>query len=310
MKSIFGCALLLIMVCTAAAPVMSQGLQFSDRTDPVSLVGAYYNAISLRDYPRAYSYWETAPGNATEQQFAAGFADTQSVRTFVRLPIVTDAGAGNIFASLPVLVMATQTDGSQQLYAGCFTAHKTNVPVGNATEPDPNWSLRSGTLRLQNALDFALLDNACEQTASLAGTGAAAVQSDPATLIASYFSTIVQGNPNGASIYWETPSMNIMNTVFSRYFPGAQRVEVSVDPQMFGQGAAGSIYARVRTLALVTAAGGDAHVLPVCFTTRKSNVPVGNAAQPDPNWHFYDARIIETASVADALDLLPLICPD
>jgi hypothetical protein len=31
-------------------------------------------------------------------------------------------------------------------FAGCLTAHKTNVPAGNATEPDPNWYLREGDL--------------------------------------------------------------------------------------------------------------------------------------------------------------------
>jgi hypothetical protein len=297
-------AILLISV----APGMAQTLEFTSRTDPVSLIGAYYNAISRRDYQSAYSFWETPPDNATLEQFAAGFADTQSARAFVRLPIVTDAGAGNIFASLPTLVIATRTDSSQQIFAGCFTTHRTNVPVGNATEPDPSWFLRDATLQPQGALDFAALENVCEQSSSLVGTAPASVQFDPATLIGSYFSAIVQGNPNGAAAYWENQSENILNTVFGRYFTDAQSVNVYVDPQIFGEGAAGSAFARVRTLALVTAAGGDLHILPICLTTRKSNVPAGNATEPDPNWFFYDARIIEAASVTDALDLLPMIC--
>src|SRR5262245_4349722 len=60
--------------------------EFTTRTDPASLIGAYYNAISRGDYARAYSYWESAPGNQTETQFAAGFADTLSARAIVRLP--------------------------------------------------------------------------------------------------------------------------------------------------------------------------------------------------------------------------------
>jgi hypothetical protein len=287
-----------------------QTLEFTNRTDPVSLIGAYYNAISRRDYQSAYGFWETPPDSATLEQYAAGFADTLSARAFVRLPIVTDAGAGNLFASLPTLVIATRTDGIQQIFAGCFVAHRTNVPVGNATELDPNWFLRDATLQPRGALDFAVLDNVCEQSVSLAGSTPAPVQLDPATLVGSYFSAIVQGNPNGTAAYWENQSENILYTVFGRYFTGAQSVNVYVDPQIFTEGAAGSAFARVRTLAVVTAAGGDAHLLPICFTTRKSNVPVGNATEPDPNWFFYDARIIEAASVADALDLLPMICTD
>jgi len=119
---------------------------FTTTTDPASLIGSYYNAISLRDYPRAYSYWETPPNNQTLDQFTAGFSDTVSAVALVTVPYLTDAGAGNVFASLPTVVIARRTNGTQAYYAGCFIAHKTNVPVGTATEPDPNWFLRSADL--------------------------------------------------------------------------------------------------------------------------------------------------------------------
>jgi hypothetical protein len=119
---------------------------FTITTDPASLIGSYYNAITLRDYPRAYSYWETPPQNQTEAQFAAGFSDTVSAIAMVAVPYLTDAGAGNIYASVPTVVIAQLTNGPEAYYAGCFVTHKTNVPVGNATEPDPNWYLRSADL--------------------------------------------------------------------------------------------------------------------------------------------------------------------
>ena len=136
----------LLLVGAVGAQQNPNAFPFTVTTDPASLIGSYYNAISLKDYPRAYSYWETAPDNQTEAQFAAGFSDTASAVALVTVPYLTDAGAGNIFASLPVVVIAQRTNGTQAYFAGCFVAHKTNVPVGNATEPDPNWYLRSADL--------------------------------------------------------------------------------------------------------------------------------------------------------------------
>ena len=79
---IFG---LIVAVLLMVAPVSAQQApattyEYIERGDPVSLIGAYYNAISLGEYDRAYAYWEQAPGNQTAAQFAAGFADTAAVR--------------------------------------------------------------------------------------------------------------------------------------------------------------------------------------------------------------------------------------
>lgn len=119
---------------------------FDVTTDPASLIGAYYNAITQRDYARAYGYWQPPRANQTLAQFAAGFADTVSAGAFVGVPYPISGAAGSAYASLPTLVVAQRTDGSQVYYAGCFTVRKSNVPVGNAVEPDPNWYLQSARL--------------------------------------------------------------------------------------------------------------------------------------------------------------------
>ena len=136
----------LLLVGAVGAQQNPNAFPFTTTTDPASLIGSYYNAITLHDYGRAYSYWETPPNNQTLAQFTAGFSDTASAVALVTVPYLTDAGAGNIYTSLPTVVMAQRTNGTQVYYAGCFIAHKTNVPVGTATEPNPNWYLRSANL--------------------------------------------------------------------------------------------------------------------------------------------------------------------
>lgn len=143
MKHYLHTIIILILSALLAVPAAAQPAtpipEFTEQTDPVALIGAYYNAIDRGDYARAYRYWEAPPKNMTEAQFAAGFADTYRAHVVVRLPVFIGAAAGNAYADVPALVTADHHDGTMHYYAGCFTAHKTNVPVGSATEPDPNW---------------------------------------------------------------------------------------------------------------------------------------------------------------------------
>src|SRR4030095_16913430 len=133
-----------------------------------------------------------APDNQTEAQFAAGFGDTLSASAVVRLPIFEDAGAGNVFASVPTLVVAERRDGSTVFFAGCLTTHKSNVPVGNATEPDPNWYLQKGALTQVQTPDLAVLNSACDPEYSLTDNpNPVPLQLTPVDLIESYFTMLV-----------------------------------------------------------------------------------------------------------------------
>jgi len=281
---------------------------FTTQTDPVSLIGAYYNAISRGEYDRAYSYWEQAPRNQSEAQFAAGFADTQTARAIIRLPIFTDAGAGNIYASIPTLVTALRRDGTQQFYTGCFVAHKTNVPVGNAAEPDPNWYLREGTLRQQTAPNFSTLDTACDETDTLTSGLFSVSQFEPPELIQSYFSAIATGNFPLAASYWENPPGDLFAASYSSIVTDAQGIELYVNPEIYASGAAGSVYANIPALALVTAADNTPYFLTGCYIVRRSNVPAGNATEPDPNWYFYNATFSQAVDAASAVDILAAGC--
>ena len=262
-------------------------LPFALQTDPASLIGSYYNAISLADYPRAYSYWESAPGNQTEAQFAAGFADTNSAQVIVQLPIFEDAGAGNVHASIPTLVIANRTNGTQAYFAGCFITHKTNVPVGNATEPDPNWHLQSAKLKQQSTLNLTALATACTQPVSLTDGLVPPNQLDPVQTVASYYTAVATGGNSGQ--YWEDPTNDIVYQTYRGELTHELSLELYVNPVIDEEGAAGSAYAMVPALVVLNTPANTKQYLTACYTMRRSNVPVGNATEPDPNWHFYNA---------------------
>jgi hypothetical protein len=109
---------------------------------PVSLLDSYYNAVNRRDYARAYSYWETPPRNASLEQFSQGYANTANVEVFVGLDIQGGGAAGSVYMEIPALLIATNTDGSQQVYAGCYVVRHSNVEP----TPDPNWRLYSASV--------------------------------------------------------------------------------------------------------------------------------------------------------------------
>ena len=97
--------------------------------DGLSVVQAYYQAISAQDYPQAYTYWaqDGAASGQAYATFAQGFAQTTKVDLVVG-PAQTNGAAGSIYAELPVVIFAQQRDGSTQSFCGTYTLRRANVP--------------------------------------------------------------------------------------------------------------------------------------------------------------------------------------
>ena len=96
-----------------------------DRSDPVSTLSSYYNAINSRDFRRAYRYWESNP--SSYEQFESGFADTDRVRLLIEPPPRMEGAAGSSFAEIPTIIVATTRSGNERVFAGCYTLRKSNV---------------------------------------------------------------------------------------------------------------------------------------------------------------------------------------
>jgi hypothetical protein len=147
-------AFLLAEVCESAP----EG-SYDDRTGPVRLLASYYNAINQREYARAWGCWETAPAPSFEE-FARGFADTESVMLVVRPPTRLEGAAGSVYTAIPALVTATHRDDSRHNFVGCFVARRPNVgPAGVERE----WSLFDATVQRApgDTTDVKVLDQVC-----------------------------------------------------------------------------------------------------------------------------------------------------
>jgi hypothetical protein len=125
----------------------------------VRLLASYYNAINVGEYARAWEYWETPPDPSFEE-FATGFAETESVMLVVRPPTSFEGAAGSLYASVPALLSAAHKDGSRHNFAGCFVARRCNVD-GLGTEQE--WSLFDAAVQRTpgNATDVTVLEHVC-----------------------------------------------------------------------------------------------------------------------------------------------------
>jgi heat shock protein HslJ len=108
-----------------------------DNSDPVATLAAYYSAINARDYRRAFRFWDSPP--SSYEQFARGFADTDQVRLLVDPSTQVEGAAGSVFAEVRAIVVSTLRNGSERVFAGCYTMRRSNVQ-------DRGWQIYRGDL--------------------------------------------------------------------------------------------------------------------------------------------------------------------
>src|SRR5262249_37459132 len=121
-------ALVWLAIATISASAQSAapepGYQ-DDRSTPEAVIGSYYDAVNRGEYSRAYSYWgpaAEAPQLPPFDQFAQGYANTAFVDLAVG-HVGTGVGAGQLYFTVPVTLVATMSDGSIQTFVGCYTLH-------------------------------------------------------------------------------------------------------------------------------------------------------------------------------------------
>lgn len=282
---------------------------FEVRDHPVYLLAAYYNAINLGDYARAYDYWNgNEPRGATLTQFTNGFANTEHVELWVRLPIFVGAAAGSAYAEVPVLLRAQSTNGDEQFFTGCFVTRRSNVPAGTATQPDPNWYLYDASLEAAETLNFGQDNPGCTQSESFPPDRVWDDTTHPIDLLYAYYDAIARRDFVRAYNYREG-ELREEETLqeFSQGFANTSEIRVIVAPPFRVEGAAGSVYAEIP--ALVSAVENNTQqYFAGCFVARRSNVPAGSATEPDPNWHLNAADIIEVESLEVGLEVIASGC--
>lgn len=96
-----------------------------DRSDPAKLVESLYNAVNRKEYGRAWSYFGDQKPASSFAAFSDGYAKTTEIA--VETGTVSEEGAaGSVYYSVPVAILAYAQDGSDEVFAGCYTLRLAN----------------------------------------------------------------------------------------------------------------------------------------------------------------------------------------
>jgi hypothetical protein len=104
-------------------------------SSPDGILRLFYQSINNKTYAQAYNYWDSPSASLQPyNQWVQGYADTASVALTLGSYRV-GVGAGNAYAAVPTVLVATHTNGSKQVFLGCYITHKVNI------EPDQPWHI-------------------------------------------------------------------------------------------------------------------------------------------------------------------------
>ncbi len=294
----------------AAAPRTQTPIPFEDRSDPVLLIQSYYNAIVLRDYARAYSYWDSAPQGQTLAQFSAGFATTTDVLVVVSTLIREGVAAGTTYDAVPTLLVALHTDGTVKAYVGCFTAKVSRMETTTDTNVADNpWSLANETSGFTEIavedVDVNLMRTSCNPPAL--GDLTFDLRDSPFSLLRSYFNAVHLKDYARAYNYWSTPPLGLTYNQFVQGYANTTDIFVAVLLPIQFEGAAGSTFATMSTILIGTEKDKAPQRFYGCYVARSSNIGSG-PTPPPPFWNFNSASIRVAPLDATDVELLTTPC--
>lgn len=135
---------------------------YDNRTGSVNVAYSLYDAVNREQFERGYGYWESPEPSYDE--FVNGYANTASTVVTLGAPAHTEGAAGSVYEEVPVVVRSTLTDGTEQVFSGCYVMRRSNMPGSGGEDPSVNpWSIYSATMAAAaNDVGLAaLLRNGC-----------------------------------------------------------------------------------------------------------------------------------------------------
>jgi heat shock protein HslJ len=116
---------------------------YENLNSPVDLLASYVNAVTRREYERAYRYWERPPDNLRD--FARGYAETVSIQLIVQPPTFISSAAGSSYSEVPTVLVARHRNGSEHIFAGCYTVRRSNLRSSDTPQAD-TWRIYNAKL--------------------------------------------------------------------------------------------------------------------------------------------------------------------
>ncbi len=311
----------LMFASAAPAPAAPAAVYIDNRSDAVAVLQSYFNAISRKEYARAYGYWEAGSSVGSFASFQAGFATTESVVLTTGM-IGGDAGAGQFHYLVPVILQALNTHGTTQTFAGCYVLHISNPSI-QASPPFHPLAIQSasvksvpaganaGALQAQAcaALGLGQVPPVTPQPTPGSNEIAASVyvdnRSGPIEVLQSLFNAVNRKEYARAYGYWEPGSAVASFAAFARGYQPTQAVQWAVGPVTSDAGAGQFFYNVAVTLKAQTTGGAQTFV--GCYTLHLSN-PGAQAQPPFRPIGIRSAQVSLVANTADTAALMQSAC--
>ncbi len=249
-----------------------------DRSTPTGLIQSYFNAINLKQYLRAYSYWESTSLVGPFNQFQQGYQETASVQ--VTLGVISEGrGAGQIYFTVPAALVAQTTGGKTQTFAACYTLHLGNPQI-QAAPPFHPLAIATGVAKAapNGTTPKDLLAHACDGVPQGVPVVPAPVthpkditaanylddRSGPVEVLSSLFNAVNRKEYARAYSYWESSSKVGPFGPYQKGYADTASVQLISGPVSSNAGA-GQIYFTVPAVLIAKTTGGATRTFSACY---------------------------------------------
>ncbi len=305
-----------------AAPVSAETAYLDNRSDAAALIASLYNALNQHQYARAYSYWEDTPQRLSFDQFQAGYQNTASVQVTLNT-IGGGVGAGQLYWSVPVTLVAQTTTGSTRIFVGCYILHL-GQPAAQGALPFQPMGIQSANIQAVADKDNATesLAHACAETEQQGSPLPLPPASDPndisaqqyidnrsgpIELLRSMFNAINRHEYVRAYSYWKSTAQNLPGLdQFTQGYSTTQAVTATFGLVTPDAGA-GQIHYTVPVTLLAQQIDGARQTFVDCYVLHISN-PDMQTEPPFQPLAIESANVKQVANDADTGTLLNQMC--
>ena len=288
-----------------------------DRSSPSQVIVSLYNAINRQEYLRAYSYWrDPSSSQGSFASFTDGYKNTSSVSIVIG-QITGDAGAGQYYFTVPVILKAINKDGTRSNYSACYIVHQAQ-PANFGEPPFEPMAIDKGSAS-PSALtkdDGSVLATACNGFAAgedrvplynnnlnINKTNFLDNRSGPIETVSSFLNALNLKQYVRAYYYFQNPTT--YPGPFDPYAAGYSETDeiTATFGSVQSEGAAGSLYYKVPLAMKVSTITNNMQTFIGCYTLRLGQ-PAVQATPP-----FQPMGIVagEFSQVTNGSNVVPLL---
>ena len=295
------------------------GSYVDDRSTPWEVIVSLFNAVSSKQYSRAYGYWNNP--TVSFSTYAAGYKDTGTVN-LVFGQITSSGAAGSIYYTVPVILQGVANNAVQANYAACYVVryvqagnfgappfHPMGIDQGTAINISLNADLAAAlstacTTMPQGATPVPITTN----NLNIDKTNYLDNRSGAIETVSSMLNALNLKQYVRAYYYFQNPSTYPGNyTTWSNGYSNTDTITATFG-SVIQSGAAGSIYYEVPVAEVVTTTSATTQTFVGCYTLRLGQ-PANQVTPPFQPLGITQGSFTQVANGTDVSGLLTTVCP-